>query len=71
MTVVCPTGTLNPVFKETFELPLPPGPAPSLAVEVWDQDRGSSDEFLGEAELDLADILGASTQVRLPEPTPF
>ena len=38
---------------------------------MWDQDRGSSDEFLGEAELDLADVLGASAQVRLPEPKLF
>jgi hypothetical protein len=30
----------------------------SLVVEVWDRDRGSSDDFLGQTTLDLGQVFG-------------
>lgn len=68
-TTVC-QKTLNPVFNETLILPidvskhtmeLGVGPALSsdtflLRVEVWDKDRHSRDDFLGECSVHLLDL---------------
>ena len=68
-TTVC-QKTLNPVFNEMLELPIDVskntmeqgvGPALSsdtflLRVEVWDKDRHSRDDFLGECSVHLLDL---------------
>eukprot|EP01043_Picozoa_sp_COSAG02_P043536 COSAG02_NODE_3801_length_6211_cov_6.100622_4_plen_792_part_01 len=59
--------TLDPVFNETLEFKLTPGGGDSverfwvaddlcLVTEVWDRDRGSSDDFLGEMVVSLAKV---------------
>jgi hypothetical protein len=50
--------TLNPVFNQTKQLPVNAAAAAepggmSLSVEVWDWDRGQSNDFLGELSIDL------------------
>jgi hypothetical protein len=51
--------TLNPVFGETFSVPLPSNPLETeakpllLKIMVWDWDRIGANDFLGEIEFDL------------------
>ena len=51
--------TLNPVFNESFEFEIKSQVLASdawiLRLEVWDKDKGSKDEFLGEATVHLID----------------
>ena len=60
-TAVVPK-TLNPVFNETITLPVivdesaQGSDAFLLCVEVWDHDRHSRDDFLGECSVHLLDL---------------
>lgn len=53
--------TAAPRFHQAFDFPVTSltGPEPLLRLEAFDKDRGSSDDFLGEATVDLAALLGA------------
>ena len=58
--------TLDPHFEESFELSLeaeersnPTSVDKCLLVKVWDRDRGSRDDFLGQVSLSLGEALGA------------
>jgi hypothetical protein len=50
--------TLNPAWKETFELILPAGNQDPLEVQIFDHDQFGSNDFLGEIiiPLDVLDI---------------
>ena len=53
--------TLDPQFGEAFELSLEvesSEPKPCLLVEVWDRDRGSKDDFLGQVSVSLGEAFG-------------
>lgn len=68
-TTVC-QKTLNPVFNETLDLPIDVATGTKekilgaqlssdtfrLQVEVWDKDRYSRDDFLGECSVHLLDV---------------
>lgn len=53
--------TAAPRFHQAFDFPVASlaGPEPVLRLEVYDKDRGSNHDFLGEASLDVAALLGA------------
>ena len=53
-TGVC-KKTLNPVFEQTFRFPITTEQLPCLLVSVWDHDRMSANDYLGEVTVDLAD----------------
>uniref|UniRef100_A0A914ELV1 BAI1-associated protein 3 n=1 Tax=Acrobeloides nanus TaxID=290746 RepID=A0A914ELV1_9BILA len=55
--------TLNPIFDETFEFNIPPKLPPSAMVHfvVMDHDFLRSNDFAGEALLDLSDVPGFGT----------
>ncbi|PAV70519.1 hypothetical protein WR25_19405 [Diploscapter pachys] len=52
--------TLNPIFDETFEFQIPPKLAPCAMIHftVMDHDYLRSNDFAGEAFLELADVPG-------------
>ena len=67
--------TLAPRFHQAFDFPVTSlvGPEPLLRFEVFDQDRGSHGDFLGEVCLDVAALLGAESwkDGTLIEPLPL
>ena len=52
---VC-TKTLNPVWNESFELPIDTV-TPPLVVQCFDWDRFSADDSLGEGRVSLYDLV--------------
>ncbi|CAB3400482.1 unnamed protein product [Caenorhabditis bovis] len=52
--------SLNPIFDETFEFQIPPNPPPTamLHFTVMDHDYLRSNDFAGEAFLELVDVPG-------------
>ncbi|KAK6060193.1 C2 domain protein [Cooperia oncophora] len=50
--------TMNPIFEETFEFHIPPKPCAMLHFTVMDHDYLQSNDFAGEAFLELADVPG-------------
>ena len=67
--------TSAPRFHQAFDFPVASltGPEPLLRLEVFDKDRGSKHEFLGEACVDVAALLGAENwdDGTLVEPLPL
>ena len=67
--------TSAPRFHQAFDFPVASltGPEPLLRLEVFDKDRGSKYEFLGEACVDVAALLGAENwkDGTLVEPLPL
>eukprot|EP01043_Picozoa_sp_COSAG02_P013949 COSAG02_NODE_566_length_20219_cov_13.531759_9_plen_824_part_00 len=67
--------TSAPRFHQAFDFPVASltGPEPLLRLEVFDKDRGSSSDFLGEVCLDVAALLGAESwkDGTLVEPLPL
>lgn len=56
-------NNLNPVWKEQFSFELPPPTSNTvLELEVMDYDRGSADDFLGRARVDLSSLEPRETQ---------
>lgn len=49
--------TLNPLWNETFELPIHPGTPDTILFEVFDHDIFKSDDFLGQTHLSVAQII--------------
>jgi len=48
--------TLNPSFDEKFEVTIPSRTAAKFIVEVYDWDLGGGDDFLGRAQINLAEL---------------
>ena len=63
--------TLNPRFNQTLELPVSASAPPScITIEVWDKDTDGKD-FLGEATVRLADVLGEDWLTSKPRVTMY
>jgi len=56
--------TLDPTWDEVFSYNLAPG-ANSLYIQVWDWDRASTDDFLGECYVDLMAV-GDNPNLEIP-----
>lgn len=57
---------LNPVWEETFFLPVTVGEIRSeerLSIQLWDADARSADDVLGRVEVDLLEIMGREGEV--------
>ncbi|CAH8259762.1 unnamed protein product [Arabidopsis lyrata] len=52
-------NNLNPVWNETLMLSIPE-PMPPLKVLVYDKDTFSTDDFMGEAEIDIQPLVSAA-----------
>eukprot|EP01113_Clastostelium_recurvatum_P017422 TRINITY_DN2044_c0_g1_i1.p1 TRINITY_DN2044_c0_g1~~TRINITY_DN2044_c0_g1_i1.p1 ORF type:complete len:496 (+),score=141.35 TRINITY_DN2044_c0_g1_i1:84-1490(+) len=46
--------TLNPHWGETFSFFVPPGADGHIIIKVWDKDRWTKDDFLGDVVIDIA-----------------
>jgi hypothetical protein len=57
---VC-TKTLNPEWKEQFDLHVFEDQSHILEIEVWDRDYGSRDDFVGRCSVDLDDLAPEET----------
>ena len=66
--------TLEPVFNESFEFAVAAadavsadeGGAHSLVVSVWDQDKGTSDDYLGEVTVNICEVFAEHGWVGAP-----
>ncbi|KAK3135607.1 hypothetical protein QOZ80_5BG0421060 [Eleusine coracana subsp. coracana] len=54
-------STLNPVWNERLMLSIP-DPVPPLKVQVFDKDTFSSDDRMGEAEVDIRPLISATKE---------
>ncbi|XP_062516683.1 multiple C2 and transmembrane domain-containing protein 1-like isoform X2 [Corticium candelabrum] len=54
-TKVC-SKSLNPEWKEQFDLHVYEDQSHILEIEVWDRDYGSRDDFIGRCSIDLDDL---------------
>ena len=54
-TKIC-KKTLNPVWEENFETPIQSRTASKFKVKVYDWDQFGDDDYLGEADIDLAHL---------------
>ncbi|CAM0955765.1 unnamed protein product [Alopecurus aequalis] len=54
-------NTLNPVWNERLMLSIP-HPVPPLQVQVFDKDTFSSDDRMGEAEVDIQPLISAARE---------
>ncbi|KAG8069000.1 hypothetical protein GUJ93_ZPchr0005g14725 [Zizania palustris] len=54
-------NTLNPVWNEILMLSIP-HPVPSLKLQVFDKDTFTSDDRMGEAEVDIQPLISAARE---------
>ncbi|KAK3138917.1 hypothetical protein QOZ80_5AG0375150 [Eleusine coracana subsp. coracana] len=54
-------STLNPIWNERLMLSIP-DPVPPLKVQVFDKDTFSSDDRMGEAEVDIRPLISATKE---------
>ena len=50
---------LNPTWQQQLNFSMTPSSPLVLHVEVWDQDLADDDDFLGEVEIDLSDVMSS------------
>eukprot|EP00118_Oscarella_pearsei_P004563 m.19761 g.19761 ORF g.19761 m.19761 type:complete len:916 (+) comp27899_c0_seq1:156-2903(+) len=48
--------TLNPEWKEQFDLHIFDGQKQLLEIEVWDRDYGAKDDFIGRCKVDVEEL---------------
>ncbi|KAL5708345.1 putative ADP-ribosylation factor GTPase-activating protein agd11 [Ranunculus cassubicifolius] len=52
-------SSLNPVWNESLMLSIP-DPVPPLKLQVYDKDTFTTDDFMGDAEIDIQPLLSAA-----------
>ncbi|XP_071715778.1 probable ADP-ribosylation factor GTPase-activating protein AGD11 [Rutidosis leptorrhynchoides] len=61
-------NNLNPVWNETLMLSIPDN-VPPLVVSVFDKDKFTTDDFMGEAEIDIDPLVAAAKALEICNPT--
>ncbi|XP_071740605.1 probable ADP-ribosylation factor GTPase-activating protein AGD11 [Rutidosis leptorrhynchoides] len=61
-------NNLNPVWNETLMLSIPDN-VPPLVVSVFDKDKFTTDDFMGEAEIDIDSLVAAAKALEICNPT--
>ena len=65
--------TLNPEYNQTFEFKLGRNSPHSMSLSVWDWDRASADDFMGQVKIYFKDLVAGKRSVRWwllhPRPT--
>jgi Ca2+-dependent lipid-binding protein len=55
------TDLRTPIWNETISFPCSDVPK-IVYLEAWDQDRGSNDDLIGQAEIDLIQVFGNTSK---------